>query len=200
MCALSDRAQYCYALWQPSRPSGGRTYVGYTVDPLRRLRQHNGELAGGARRTRARDGHGSWELLFVIEVEDGGSGSGSGSGGVDRRFGPHEALSLEWHLKRAPPGCPGGRRRGRGRGRGRGSGPPPQQQQQQQQQQQPQRGVARRIEFLAGALLLPKFAAFLPRLVVSVDRRHVDEAWGVLARALPAGCCCVIPFPSPPGA
>lgn len=39
--------------------AGGRTYVGVTTDVDRRLRQHNGELAGGARATRA---HRPWRV------------------------------------------------------------------------------------------------------------------------------------------
>jgi len=40
---------YCYLLFA----NGGRqTYIGATVDPDRRLRQHNGEITGGARRTK----------------------------------------------------------------------------------------------------------------------------------------------------
>lgn len=142
---------FCYALWQPGK-ARGRTYVGYTVDPERRLRQHNGELRGGARRTRA-GGHGTWELLFVVSVEDASL------------FGQHVALSLEWHLKV-------GRRRG-------ARGAPD------------SRGTERRLDLLAVALLMPKFAKLLPTLVVAVDHRHVDRAWAVLAPALPAGCCCV---------
>ena len=40
-----------------------RSYIGATVDPARRLRQHNGDILGGARRTRAR---GDWRPHCVI--------------------------------------------------------------------------------------------------------------------------------------
>ena len=39
--------------------SNQRTYVGITTDVDRRLRQHNGELPGGARSTRA---HRPWSI------------------------------------------------------------------------------------------------------------------------------------------
>lgn len=45
-----DKPWYCYMLYS----SEGQTYIGATIDPNRRLRQHNCELAGGARATRMR--------------------------------------------------------------------------------------------------------------------------------------------------
>jgi predicted GIY-YIG superfamily endonuclease len=45
------------------RSASGRTYVGATTDESRRLRQHNGEIKGGARATR---GFRPWRLVRVI--------------------------------------------------------------------------------------------------------------------------------------
>ena len=56
-----------------------RTYVGYTVDFKRRLRQHNREIKGGAKATAGR----KWRMILQI------------TGLPDK----HHALSLEWHLK-----------------------------------------------------------------------------------------------------
>lgn len=42
--------------------SGTRTYVGSTTDPGRRLRQHNGELRGGARATQGK----KWMMVAYI--------------------------------------------------------------------------------------------------------------------------------------
>lgn len=43
----NDKNHMCYCLQDES----GKTYIGYSVDVDRRLRQHNGELKGGARAT-----------------------------------------------------------------------------------------------------------------------------------------------------
>jgi putative endonuclease len=47
--------------------TSNRTYVGSTTDPLRRTRQHNGEIAGGAKCTRA---HRPWRLSRVYGPYD----------------------------------------------------------------------------------------------------------------------------------
>ena len=39
-----------------------RTYVGYSPEPYRRLRQHNGELAGGSAPIRGRP----WVLVLIV--------------------------------------------------------------------------------------------------------------------------------------
>jgi len=56
---------------------GVKTYVGWSIDPDRRLAQHNGGT--GARATRG----GQWTLLYV-----------------ERHESRVAAMSREWHLKR----------------------------------------------------------------------------------------------------
>ena len=73
----AERPWFCYVL---SSGQGCR-YVGATVNPGRRLRQHNGEITGGARRTARR---GPWTFAAVLS-------------GFDSN---HEALRAEWRLKR----------------------------------------------------------------------------------------------------
>lgn len=75
-----DKKHFCYILINESCT---HSYVGYTVNPTRRLRQHNGELKGGAMRTK-RITPGKWRLAFIFECD---------------KFDNHLALSFEWHLK-----------------------------------------------------------------------------------------------------
>ena len=70
----------CYLLQSQRRIT--HTYIGYTVNPERRLRQHNGGLTGGARATSAQR---PWRHLAIV-----------------RGFPSHRAgLSFEWHWKNA---------------------------------------------------------------------------------------------------
>lgn len=78
---MGDTSFYCYLL---CTESGAQTYVGATTDPERRLRQHNGELSGGARATAMRVARGqSWKRVCYI------------SGIPEWR----SALQIEWRWK-----------------------------------------------------------------------------------------------------
>jgi predicted GIY-YIG superfamily endonuclease len=55
---------HCYLLRSLDPKHASKTYVGFTVDPKRRLRQHNGVVQGGARKT-SRQGR-PWEFTVVI--------------------------------------------------------------------------------------------------------------------------------------
>lgn len=74
---------YCYILELVGDPRFN--YVGYTVNMARRIRQHNGELVGGARITsrKADLGH-RWRVIALLTSDE-----------FDRR----RALSCEWWIK-----------------------------------------------------------------------------------------------------
>ncbi|KAL6979014.1 hypothetical protein U1Q18_020679 [Sarracenia purpurea var. burkii] len=53
----------CYLLTSLSPRHKGHTYIGFTVNPRRRIRQHNGEIGSGARRTKTKR---PWEMVMCI--------------------------------------------------------------------------------------------------------------------------------------
>lgn len=69
--------------------NNGCTYAGVSPDPTRRLRQHNGEIKGGAKYTTSK-GKG-WRHLCLIEG-----------------FNKIQALQFEWAVKHYPPRDAGG--------------------------------------------------------------------------------------------
>ena len=70
---------YCYILYNDDN---NKTYNGYTVNPLRRIRQHNSEIKGGAKYTTKCKVE--WKYLLIIESE---------------QFDKNNALCFEWMLK-----------------------------------------------------------------------------------------------------
>jgi predicted GIY-YIG superfamily endonuclease len=84
---MSDEKQnYCYILYNRC---SNKTYVGYTNNPKRRIRQHNGELSGGARYTTSAIANSPvvnpWDFAVIITTSDA--------------FEKRTALSLEWYIK-----------------------------------------------------------------------------------------------------
>ena len=70
---------FCYIVENGTKRN---TYAGYTVNPTRRLRQHNGALAGGAKYTKTFGP--IWTFALVL---------------TSPNFDNHRALSLEYHMK-----------------------------------------------------------------------------------------------------
>lgn len=56
-----------YCVYLLCNTSNNCTYLGITNNSKRRLRQHNGELVGGAKYTAAKKGSGSWKYHLKIE-------------------------------------------------------------------------------------------------------------------------------------
>lgn len=56
-----------YVVYVLINTSHNKTYVGITNNPTRRLRQHNGELVGGAKYTTSNKGNGEWLFYGFIK-------------------------------------------------------------------------------------------------------------------------------------
>lgn len=70
----------CYVLYSINPKYKNHTYIGKTNDLTRRLRQHNGEIAGGARSTKATQPHEYLCKICGFETES-------------------QALKYEWSFK-----------------------------------------------------------------------------------------------------
>lgn len=82
----SKNAHYCYILRNHHPPDANRTYNGYTVNPKRRIRQHNQEIMKGAEYTK-KWGNKTWEIYALLK------------GFPDH----HNATQCEWKIKHPAP-------------------------------------------------------------------------------------------------
>ena len=151
MAEPSHTRHYCYAL--ECDAGCVRSYVGYTIDPFRRIRQHNGELAGGAKRTTriAKKNNIAWRFLFIVEVDH-------------PMWTSRKAMSLEWHLK--------GRKYTRGASSQKlrdGGGA--------------LASTNRRVRLLSKALSLQQFRSFLPHMVIwTMDGEACNLVWEAMTQ------------------
>lgn len=74
----AELAHFCYIL---ASKDGNATYNGYTNRLDRRIRQHNGELKGGAKSTRRRS---DWEYVMAM---------------TSNEWNKSAALSAEWYIR-----------------------------------------------------------------------------------------------------
>jgi structure-specific endonuclease subunit SLX1 len=81
---------FCYILRNTNPKYPNLTYNGSTNNPIRRLRQHNEEIVGGAKATHGKEQ--SWEIYALLS-------------GFENHV---NALSCEWRIKH-PSGKPGER-------------------------------------------------------------------------------------------
>ena len=81
--STKETKYYCYFLGQHNNWSG-QTYNGYTVNLSRRLRQHNGEIKGGAWATTAKD-KGAWSFIAALTSDSWASVS--------------RAMACEWNCR-----------------------------------------------------------------------------------------------------
>ena len=85
--SISSSEWYFYLI-----KNGNYTYAGVSPDPIRRLRQHNSEISGGAKSTTTRGSIGGWEHVCLIK-------------GFKNKI---QCMQFEWAFKNVPPKTVGG--------------------------------------------------------------------------------------------
>ena len=76
-----------YIIYVLTNTNNKNTYIGITNNQARRIRQHNGELVGGAKSTTAKKGDGQWIYYGWIRTIN------------EDLIDKHTALSLEKRIK-----------------------------------------------------------------------------------------------------
>ena len=57
---------FCYILSSLNEKYLNSTYIGFTDNPLHRIRQHNGEIKGGAKFTKRKR---PWQLILYLKCQ-----------------------------------------------------------------------------------------------------------------------------------